>query len=136
MTLSSKSIKKLESLLVGAVGKNEPGIAIGIAQRGRMVWGGARGLANLDAKTPMTTQTPFRICSISKQFACALAMREARAGRIDLTAHPSRYLRWTRVLDPALTVAHLMQNKSGIRDQWVTAMYGRSAYATFHAGGR
>ena len=122
MTLSSKSIKKLESLLVGAVGKNEPGIAIGIAQRGRMVWGGARGLANLDAKTPMTTQTPFRICSISKQFACALAMREARAGRIDLTAHPSRYLPWTRVLDPALTVAHLMQNKSGIRDQWVTAM--------------
>ncbi len=122
MTLTSQSIKKLESLLVGAVGKNEPGIAVGIAQRGHMVWGGARGLANLDAKTPMTPRTPFRICSISKQFACALTMREARAGRIDLRAHPSRYVPWTRVLDPALTVAHLMQNKSGIRDQWVMAM--------------
>ncbi len=122
MTLTSKSINKLESLLVGAVGKNEPGIAVGIAQRGHMVWAGARGLANLDATTPMTPRTPFRICSISKQFACALAMREARAGRIDLRAHPSRYVPWTRVLDPALTVAHLMQNKSGIRDQWVMAM--------------
>jgi D-aminopeptidase len=122
MTLAPKTIKKLESLLTGAVLKNEPGIAVGIAQRGRLVWAGARGLTNLEAKTPMTPRTPFRICSISKQFACALAMREARAGRIDLSAHPSRYVPWTRVLDPALTVAHLMQNKSGIRDQWVMAM--------------
>ncbi len=87
-----------------------------------MVWGGGRGFANLSAHTPFTTATPFRICSISKQFACALAMHEVRAGRLRLDVHPSHYLPWTRELDPTLTVAHLMQNKSGIRDQWVMAM--------------
>ena len=49
-------------------------------------------------------------------------MREARAGRIALDAHPSRYLPWAKVLDSTLTIAHLMQNKSGVRDQWVLAM--------------
>ncbi|MBI3777001.1 MAG: serine hydrolase [Gammaproteobacteria bacterium] len=122
MNITPKNIKAIESLVSAAVGENEPGIAVGIAQGGRMVWGGARGLANLAARTPFTTSTPFRICSISKQFACALAMREAREGRLKLDVHPSRYLPWARGLDSALTVAHLMQNKSGIRDQWVMAM--------------
>ncbi|MFM7462115.1 MAG: serine hydrolase domain-containing protein, partial [Burkholderiales bacterium] len=66
--------------------------------------------------------TPFRICSISKQFCCALVMHEVAAGRIDLSAHPSRYVAWANVLDARITISHLMQNKSGIRDQWVMAM--------------
>ena len=99
-----------------------PGIAIGIAKGGRIIWRGARGLANVEAAIPFTPSTPFRICSISKQFACALTMREVRGGRIALDAHPSRYLPWAKVLDSALTIAHLMQNKSGVRDQWVLAM--------------
>ncbi len=76
----------------------------------------------MEAPKPFTPSTPFRICSISKQFACALVMREVRAGRITLDAHPSRYLPWAKALDRKLTIAHLMQNKSGVRDQWVLAM--------------
>ena len=87
-----------------------------------MVWNGGRGLANLETGAAFTSQTPFRICSISKQFACALVMREVRAKRIALDAHPGRYLPWANVLDSTLTIAHLMQNKSGIRDQWTLAM--------------
>jgi D-aminopeptidase len=123
MTLPTKTIRQIEASLARAVGENEPGIAVGIAQAGRMVWGGARGLANLKSQEVFSTKTPFRICSISKQFSCALVMREVAAGRIDPTAHPSRYVPWTKVLDRELTIAHLMQNKSGIRDQWVMAMF-------------
>ena len=120
--LPTKITRTLESILARAVGKDEPGIVAGIAKHGRMVWGGARGLANLESRRPFSTRTPFRICSISKQFACALVMREAAAGRIAMAAHPSRYLPWTKAMDSTLTIAHLMQNKSGIRDQWVQAM--------------
>jgi D-aminopeptidase len=79
-------------------------------------------LANLQSQRAFGVDTPFRICSISKQFSCALVMREVAAGRIDLSAHPSRYVPWTAVLDRTLTISHLMQNKSGIRDHWVMAM--------------
>jgi D-aminopeptidase len=122
MTLPTKTIRQIEASLARAVGENEPGIAVGIAQGGTMVWGGGRGLANLKSQQVFGTQTPFRICSISKQFCCALMMHEVAAGRVDLSAHPSRYVPWARVLDSSLTLSHLMQNKSGIRDQWVMAM--------------
>ena len=122
MLFSAKITCTLDTILARAVGTDEPGVAVGIAQRGRLVWSGARGVANLETHASFSAQTPFRICSISKQFACALVMREVAAGRIALDAHPSRYLPWTKALDPALTIAHLMQNKSGIRDQWVLAM--------------
>ncbi len=116
------TVRALEAILARTVGADEPGIAVGIAQHGRLLWRGARGLSNLASHAPLTTRTPFRICSISKQFTCALVMREVAAGRIALDAHPSRYLPWTKGMDRALTIAHLMQNKSGLRDQWVLAM--------------
>ncbi len=124
MTLSTKTIRQIEASLARAVGGSdgEPGIAVGIAQGGKMVWGGGRGLVNLKSQEVFSTKTPFRICSISKQFCCALVMHEVAAGRVDLSAHPSRYVPWARVLDSRLTISHMMQNKSGIRDQWVMAM--------------
>jgi D-aminopeptidase len=122
MTLPSKTIRQIEASLARAVGENEPGVAVGIAQGGKMVWGGGRGLANLKSQEVFGTKTPFRICSISKQFCCALVMHEVAAGRVDLAAHPSLYVPWARVLNSRLTISHLMQNKSGIRDQWVMAM--------------
>ncbi|MFN5541551.1 MAG: hypothetical protein ACK45Y_08230 [Betaproteobacteria bacterium] len=46
MTLPTKTIRQIEASLARAVGENEPGVAVGIAQGGKMVWGGGRGLAN------------------------------------------------------------------------------------------
>ena len=103
MPLSPQTARTLNTILSRTVAAHEPGVAIGIAKAGRVVWRGGRGLANVEAKIPFTPSTPFRICSISKQFACALVMREARAGRIALDAHPSRYLPWTKVLDSTPT---------------------------------
>ena len=120
--LSPKTARAFEAILARTVEADQPGIAVGISQHGRMLWHGSRGVSNLASHAPLTTHTPFRICSISKQFACALVMREVVAGRIALDAHPSRYLPWTKGMDRALTIAHLMQNKSGLRDQWVLAM--------------
>jgi CubicO group peptidase (beta-lactamase class C family) len=98
MTLPSKTVRQIEAALARAVGENEPGIAVGVAQGGRMVWGGARGLANLNSQEAFSTKTPFRICSISKQFSCALVMREVATGRIDLAKGASNCLEIKLVL--------------------------------------
>jgi D-aminopeptidase len=122
MKISALTARKLSAILAEAVDENEPGVVASIAHRGRLIWHGARGLANVDAQVAFTIDTPFRICSISKQFTCALVMREAVAGRISLDAHPRTYVPWTAGMDDHLTIRHLMQNKSGLRDQWVLAM--------------
>jgi D-aminopeptidase len=115
-------LSQIDDVLASAADANAPGIAIGISRGGTLLHTAARGLANLASQTPFTPQTPFRICSISKQFCCALVWRLIRAGQVKRDAHPGTYVPWMRVFDPRLTIRHLMQNQSGIRDQWVMAM--------------
>ena len=112
----------IEKILAETVAADAPGVVVGISHKGRLIHTAARGLANLTTQTPFSASTPFRICSISKQFIAALIWREIAAKRIALDAHPSRYLPWLRDTDANLQIAHLLQNKSGIRDQWVLAM--------------
>jgi len=64
------------------VDEDEPGIAVGIAIDGQMRWRGGRGVDNLASATPLTTSTPFRICSITKHITSALIHRQVRTGRI------------------------------------------------------
>jgi D-aminopeptidase len=100
-----------------------PGIAVGIARHGKPLATFGHGLANLEARKPFTPRTAFRICSLSKQFLCALIWRAARRGLLDVDAPPGRYLAAFAGLDAALTLRHLMQNRSGLRDHWVLAMW-------------
>lgn len=120
--ITDKIVGTIARSLDSAVAANEPGVAVGVSHRGRVIHTAARGLANLETETAFTPDTPFRICSISKQFVCSLIWREVQAGRIALHDHPGKFVSWARVLDPAITIRHLMQNQSGIRDQWVMAM--------------
>ena len=47
---------------------DQPGCSAAVAIDGQVVWAGARGLANLEQNTPLTTDTRFDIASVSKQF--------------------------------------------------------------------
>lgn len=90
------------------------------------VWGWADAARRL----PFTARTAFPICSITKQFTCALAL--------DLFGDPA-------VLDPAIAAAmpllatpppalRLCHNQSGLRDYWATAMLcGAPAEGVFTA---
>ncbi len=102
---------------------DEPGIAAGISLHGRPVFAAGHGLANVQERVPFTASSAFRICSISKQFLCALVWKAHRAGRLDVHAHPGRHGSVFPGLDKSLTLAHLMQNRSGLRDHWVLAMW-------------
>jgi D-aminopeptidase len=121
-SLDSTTRATIERILADAVGEDAPGVAVGVTRSGKTVFTGGVGFANLDTRLRFDADTSFRICSITKQFMCALICQEVARKRIDINAHPSHYVERLRWLDPALTIAHLMQNKSGIRDQWVLAM--------------
>lgn len=102
---------------------DEPGIAVGIARNGRPIFTGSHGLANVEERVPFTAKSAFRICSISKQFLCALVWKAHRAGKLDVNAHPARFVSGFSGMEKSLTLAHLMQNRSGFRDHWVLAMW-------------
>ena len=69
-----------------------PGIAVLIAREGKIAFQGGFGLADLELKTPITTDTKFRIGSITKQFTAAAVVRLAEAGKLSLADSLAKYL--------------------------------------------
>ena len=62
-----------------------PGCALGVVQSGQLVYGRGYGMANLEHGLPINTASIFRIGSVSKQFAAAVAALAAMEGLITLS---------------------------------------------------
>lgn len=60
------TIKDLDRLLQGFVDGGLPGCSLQIAQRGKTLYEGYFGYADMEAKTPVTERSIFRQASMSK----------------------------------------------------------------------
>jgi CubicO group peptidase (beta-lactamase class C family) len=76
-----------------------PGIAAGFVHDQDVVWKQAFGVADRDSGRPVTTDTLFSICSISKLFTSVAVMQQRDAGRLDLDDEVSEHLDWFRIGD-------------------------------------
>lgn len=108
-----------------------PGGAAAVLRDGEVILRHAWGFANAESRIAFTPHSLFRMCSITKQFACATLL--------DRLPDPT-------VLDDDLRgnlpllegtapgALHLAHNQSGLRDYWAVAMlHGSPAEATFGA---
>ena len=96
-----------------------PGGAVAVLRRGEVLVRHAWGWADSDARLAFTPSTPFLVCSITKQFTCALLLD--RFG--DPTALDDDVRRALPDLtQPAPGVLDLCHNQSGLRDYWAIAM--------------
>lgn len=93
-----------------------PGITVGVVQGGELVAHRHAGLASLELGVRIGPETCFRIASVSKQFTCAAVLILAARGLLDIEAPARTLLPELPEAYAAVTVAHLMQNTSGIRD--------------------
>jgi D-aminopeptidase len=96
-----------------------PGGAVAVVRDGELLDWRAWGWANAERRIPFTRKTLFRMCSITKQFTCALVL--------DAFPDPSVLDDDVRSLLPNLEEAppsarHLCHNQSGLRDYWAVAM--------------
>lgn len=96
---------------------HQPGLAIGIVYDGELLWGKSYGYAELEAKTPVTLDTRFRIASITKTFTATAIMQLRDAGKLSLDDPASTYLDWfnLRYEDaPEITIRNLLSHTSGL----------------------
>ncbi len=106
-----------------------PGGAIAALRDGEVLLRHAWGWANAERRIPFTPRTLFRMCSITKQFTCAVV----------LSAFPDPSVldedvrdRLPNLQEPAPTTLHLCHNQSGLRDYWAVAMlHGSPVEAPF-----
>lgn len=91
-----------------------PGLQLAIVRNNKIVFTGAYGHANIDAKTQVTEQTVFPINSMSKAFAGVAAMQLVEANKLDLDAPLAKYLEGLPVSWRDITVRQTLTHMSGL----------------------
>jgi CubicO group peptidase (beta-lactamase class C family) len=104
----------LDRLLAEAQARERlPGIAAAVARDGRPVWSRALGVADAAAGRAATTDTQFRVGSITKTFTAAAVLQLRDAGALDLEDRIGGHLPELPLGD--LTVRRLLSHSSGLQ---------------------
>ncbi len=106
-----------------------PGGVAGVVRNGRVIARRAWGFADLAARVPMTVETRLPICSISKQFTCAVLL-DVIAEHGPLDGDVAQFL--PQFQGDLPTIRQLADNQSGLRDYWaLTVLQGAAPEQTF-----
>ena len=113
---ADKKAKQVDALLKKLVDVREPGAAVLVAQDGRTIYIGARGVADLQSMRPIDGRTNFRLASVSKQFTAAAVMLLVRDGKLRYEDRLTDIFPDFPAYGSGITVRHLLQHTSGLPD--------------------
>jgi CubicO group peptidase (beta-lactamase class C family) len=93
-----------------------PGAAVLVLRDGQPVVRASYGLADLEAGTPATPETNYRLASVTKQFTAASILLLAEDGRLTLDDRGHTWLPSLPKAAETLTIRHLLTHTSGLID--------------------
>lgn len=106
---------RIDALLAPHARSDRPGLAVGVAHRGRPLLRRGLGLASVELPVVLTPSTRLRVASVTKQF-CALAvMLLAEDGRLSITDSLRQHLPDLPPWAAPISLAQLMGHTSGMR---------------------
>lgn len=97
-----------------------PGVSVAVIEDGQVDWARGYGLADVETREPVTTETLFQAASISKPVAAMAALSLVDAGVLELDAPVNQYLRdWTLpendfTSERPVTLRHLLTHTGGL----------------------
>ncbi len=98
-----------------------------VAEKGKVIFAGGFGYANLEWKVKNTADTKFYLASISKTFTAVTVMKLIDQGKLTLDTRLSDVLKWYRAdTGNKVTIRHLLNHTSGIANY--LNMKGKSIY--------
>jgi CubicO group peptidase (beta-lactamase class C family) len=92
-----------------------PGISAAVVQDGEFVWSAGFGMADLENSVPATSQTLYRLGSISKPLTSAAAMALWEHGKLDLDSPVQKYCPAFPQKSWPITTRQLLGHLGGIR---------------------
>ncbi len=116
--LPDSLIKNINALFRKWDTSKSPGTVIGIIRNDSLVFTKGYGMANLEYDIPNSPETIFHMASVSKQFTAYAIVLLARQGRLNIDDDIHKYLSWVPDFKEKITIRHLLNHTSGIRDQW------------------
>jgi CubicO group peptidase (beta-lactamase class C family) len=107
---------------------DSPGCALGVARDGRVIYENGYGMANLETETPITPSSIFHVASVSKQFTGMAIALLARDGKLSLDDDVRKYITELPDYGHRITIRHLLNHTSGLRDQWDLLFMARGRF--------
>jgi CubicO group peptidase (beta-lactamase class C family) len=95
-----------------------PGCAVAVFQDEAVLFKQAYGMANLDHDVRLSTASVFHVASLSKQFTAAAILLLAQDGKLTVEDDIRKYLPELPDFGKTITIRHLANHTSGLRDQW------------------
>src|SRR5271169_144824 len=93
-----------------------PGLSVAVIDGGRVILTQGYGLADVENREPATTDTVYRIASISKSITATAAMKLVETGKLDLDVPIQKYCPDFPKKPWPITARELLSHQSGIRD--------------------
>jgi CubicO group peptidase (beta-lactamase class C family) len=97
---------------------HKPGCALSVMEEGRPVYLKGYGMANLEYDVPIAPSSVFHVASVSKQFTAFAVSLLAAEGKVSWEDDIREYVPEVPDFGETITLRHLVNHTSGIRDQW------------------
>jgi CubicO group peptidase (beta-lactamase class C family) len=100
-----------------------PGLSIAVINNGEVEWARGYGVIEAGKPDPVTPDTIFQACSISKHVAMLAVLRLVQDGLVELDEDVNRYLQsWklpaSRTWQPRVTIRQLLGHTAGLTQNW------------------
>ena len=109
---------RIDAIFAPWAGPDGPGCAVSVIEGGDIVLARGYGAANLEYGIPITPASVFHVASVSKQFTALAVALLADEGRLSWDDDIRRHVPELPDHGVPITLRHLAQHTSGVRDQW------------------
>jgi len=115
--LAPSTRKEIETTVARFMAKNSvPGMSVAVVKDGEFVWAAGFGMADLENSVPATSQTLYRLASLSKPITAVAAMQLWQQGRLDLDVPVQKYCpAFPEKPEGPITTRELLGHTAGIR---------------------
>ncbi len=111
-----KIISKIDLYLTNDFPENEPGAIVLIAEKGKIVYKKAFGVADINSKKRLESGDIMPIGSMTKQFTAASILKLVEQNKLNLTDSIQKYIPEFPSKKFKITIENLLSQTSGIRE--------------------
>ncbi len=109
-----------------------PGLVIAVSKNNRIVYQKAQGMADIERDVPLSLNSVFHLASCGKQFTAMAILLLEEKGKIDLEDDICSYIPEFPHYGKKITIRHLMNHTSGIRDYAMLLLFSGRRWINFY----
>ena len=129
----SFSVANARAIVQNEFASKAPGMSVAVAVDGKIVWSEGFGLKDVGAKKRVTTETLFRIGSISKSLTSVGLALLVESGKLDLDAPVQKYVPDFPNKNAVITTRQLGGHLAGIRHYRSNEMFLNRTFRDTHS---